>query len=138
MEMVRATCWLSLVLAAGCYPAPQSLPFMASCTQNTALISDLEDGNFYFGTSCPPTARGAWYLSVGDPGRAGSVSTVITKDGPPTSLMLDLSSSPQPQVGVSVYPTSPGNQSAYAIHISGSGQQTTTSGHSRTSCFLRV
>jgi hypothetical protein len=72
-----------------------SATFTANCTPTCALISDMEDGNNYYGNGCP---KGAWYLDVGGggtPATGGAVTPVAITDRP---------------------------GSTHAIHVSGMGQ----------------
>ena len=70
--------------------------FMAICAPLAPLVSDMEDGFFYFGTSCP---KGAWHLSAGGGGTttpvAGDLSPVAITDRPPSTKAIHASGSGQ-------------------------------------------
>jgi hypothetical protein len=79
-------------------------PFMPICTPTAPAISDMEDGNAFYGTSCP---KGAWYLSS----KTGTVMAPAPFTGT-EGLVTPVASDRAP--------------STKAIHVSGSAQANTT------------
>jgi hypothetical protein len=81
--------------------------FMPLCTPVGTAISDLEDGNFYFGTGCP---KGAWHLSTAGGGTTtgaaatGDVPPVAITDRPGSTKAIHVSGSGQANVGVAPAP----------------------------------
>ena len=78
-----------------------STVFMPICAPTANLVSDMEDGNFYYGTACP---KGSWNLSTGGGGTttplAGNVMPVAITDRPPSTKAIHVSGSGQANVGV--------------------------------------
>jgi hypothetical protein len=80
-----------------------STVFMPICAPVGTTVSDMEDGNFYYGTSCP---KGAWHLSTAGGGTAsgalpsGDVQPIAITDRPPSTKAIHVSGSGQANVGV--------------------------------------
>ena len=87
--------------------------FMMSCTPGGAMISNMEDGNFYYNNlGCP---NGSWYLATAGGGTAMADPAFVAPKGSVTP--------------VAISPANAMNSaSTKGIHISGSGQKNSVPG----------